>query len=261
MYLSAERVALVNQTIRTTFEQTCVAWQAIPHWDTGDPGQTQVANEGAVPFVNIQSPTVPLTLTLAELIAPTPDAVLTKITNGVVSLAAQVDDFVFPQLRNNATGVVNLPALTPVELVNGLITARAGVENAGFRAPTGLFTDLTTFQIFHQLTVSYVSAKEPLLDAGNTNSLHRINQLGPAPAVPPNHHIRAILLGRRQRIAPGKACEASPGEEPVDLAVSIPPSFELVGETTLNNIIKINLRIRYAVRPKTSGGLAIITSP
>lgn len=37
MYLSAERLAVANRAVRETFEQTSVAWQAIPHWDTGDP--------------------------------------------------------------------------------------------------------------------------------------------------------------------------------------------------------------------------------
>ena len=45
MYLSAERLALANQEIQETFEQTCVTWQAIPHWDTGDPSQTFVRND------------------------------------------------------------------------------------------------------------------------------------------------------------------------------------------------------------------------
>src|SRR5262245_29328184 len=34
MYLSAERIAAANRAIQETFEQTSVAWQAIPHWDT-----------------------------------------------------------------------------------------------------------------------------------------------------------------------------------------------------------------------------------
>ena len=45
MYLSADRLALANQTALETFEQCSIAWQAIPHWDTGDPGQTQVRND------------------------------------------------------------------------------------------------------------------------------------------------------------------------------------------------------------------------
>ena len=39
-----------------------------------------------------------------------------------------------------------------------------------------------------------------------------------------------ILLGRRQRIAQAAPC-GGPGEEPVDLAVSVPPSLEVIGET------------------------------
>ena len=43
MYFSAERLALANKAVTETFEQSSIAWQAIPHWDTGDPGQTQVS--------------------------------------------------------------------------------------------------------------------------------------------------------------------------------------------------------------------------
>ena len=57
------------------------------------------------------------------------------------------------------------------------------------------------------------------------------------------------LLGRRQRIAHGGAAEASPGEEPVDLAVSVPPSLEVVGEHRDNNI-ELAVRISFATRIK-----------
>ena len=43
MYLSAERIAVANKAVQDTFEQSSVAWQAIPHWDTGDPAQTKFA--------------------------------------------------------------------------------------------------------------------------------------------------------------------------------------------------------------------------
>jgi hypothetical protein len=36
--LSAERIAIANRAIEQTFAQASVVWQAIPHWDTGDPG-------------------------------------------------------------------------------------------------------------------------------------------------------------------------------------------------------------------------------
>ena len=44
MYFSAEHLALANQALRETFGQCSIAWQAIPHWDTGDPGQISVEN-------------------------------------------------------------------------------------------------------------------------------------------------------------------------------------------------------------------------
>ena len=47
MYLNAERIAIANKAIHDTFEQTSVAWQAIPHWDTGDPAQTKVRSDSA----------------------------------------------------------------------------------------------------------------------------------------------------------------------------------------------------------------------
>ncbi len=43
MYLSAEQTAIANKAVTDTFEQSSIAWQAIPHWNTGDPGQIQGA--------------------------------------------------------------------------------------------------------------------------------------------------------------------------------------------------------------------------
>ncbi len=45
MYLNAERIAVANKAIQDTFEQSSVAWQAIPHWDTGDRGQLRVRSD------------------------------------------------------------------------------------------------------------------------------------------------------------------------------------------------------------------------
>ena len=44
------------------------------------------------------------------------------------------------------------------------------------------------------------------------------------------------MLGRRQLIAHGAAPDASPGEEPVDLAVSVLPSLEVIGEQRRPNV-------------------------
>ena len=47
MYLSAERIAVLDKAVQDTFEQSSVAWQAIPHWDTGDRGQLRVRSDYA----------------------------------------------------------------------------------------------------------------------------------------------------------------------------------------------------------------------
>ena len=65
----------------------------------------------------------------------------------------------------------------------------------------------------------------------NINSLERVDILEQ-----PFVDTRGYLLGRRQRIAHGGAAEASPGEEALDLAVSVPPSLEVVGDTPANAI-------------------------
>jgi hypothetical protein len=106
MYLSAERMALASQTVQETFEQTCVAWQAIPHWDTGDPGQTVVRaddidNPTAAALV-LDPVNVAFTVTLAQVISPTPDALLAVLMDKTVDLAKQVDDKVLPYVRSKA---------------------------------------------------------------------------------------------------------------------------------------------------------------
>jgi hypothetical protein len=66
-----------------------------------------------------------------------------------------------------------------------------------------------------------------------------------------------VMAGRRQLIPYGAASEASPGEEPVDLAVSVLPSLEVVGET-VNSQIELSVRIRYALRIKDSKPLVFL---
>jgi hypothetical protein len=56
MYLGAERIAVANTAIKETFEQTSIAWQAIPHWDTGDPAQTKVRRDMAYAAPNDKGP-------------------------------------------------------------------------------------------------------------------------------------------------------------------------------------------------------------
>lgn len=259
MYLSAERLALANQAVRETFEQCSVAWQAIPHWDTGDPSQTMVPNDSlsAPANVALNLVAVDFTVTLAQTIAPMPDEVLELVIANTVKLAATVDAAVFPALLTATTPTVHIPWLpTTQQLLAGLIEARGKVEDGGYRAPSCLVTDTLGLQYLAGTTItSGYSGTDVLLPPANINSLHRVNTL--APAADPD--VRGWLLGRRQRIAHGGAAGASPGEEAVDLAVSIPPSLEVVGDTA--NDVDLRVRISYVTRVKDQNGLVVFRVP
>lgn len=255
MYLTAERLALANREIRDTFERTSIAWQAIPHWETGDPGQTRVPNANlTLPgFENILPQEEPFQLTLAQATAPVPDSALAVIISHTVKLAKKVDDDVLTKLYAANTPVAT--AVGAAALLNTLIGARATVENAGYRAPACLVTNLGGLEKLN-LLVSGTSMLQQFLDAANANSLHRAQRLDASG----DTNTRLLLIGRRQRIAPGSAAEAMPGGEPVDLAVSVGPSLEIVGETPTGTI-ELSVRIRYATRIKDPSGLASRRNP
>ena len=65
-----------------------------------------------------------------------------------------------------------------------------------------------------------------------------------------------ILLGRRQEIPHRGAGAASAGEEPVDIAVSVPPGLEVVGENAAGQI-EMAVRIRFATRVKDERGVVV----
>ena len=148
---------------------------------------------------------------------------------------------------------MKVPAPTPKDILNALIDARVEVEKAGYRAPSCLLTDTVGVKALSQLSPSGYSVLDSLLGAANVYSLHRIEPLPPPDA-------RGLLLGRRQRIANGGASEASPGEEPVDLAVSVSPSLEIVGDTS-TNAIKLNIRMTFATRVKEADGVVVFVAP
>jgi hypothetical protein len=261
MYLSAERIAVANKAIKETFEQTSIAWQAIPHWDTGDPAQTKVRRDIAYAAPNDKGPLgedpVPIEtlaidfyVTVAQATAPTPDSLLAAVIARTVYLAADVDGKVIDELRGKAQPG-DIPGPVPgasqnavnaaiAKLLNGLIDARAKVEDVGYRAPSCLLTNTVGLKALAQLDAGY-SELDPLLDAANVNSRYRVEQLAD------KDNGKMLLLGRRQRIAHGGAAAASPGEEPVDLAISSPPSLEVIGETKAGNI-ELAVRIRFALR-------------
>ncbi|OBC11591.1 hypothetical protein A5784_34330 [Mycobacterium sp. 852013-50091_SCH5140682] len=242
MYLSAERLAVADRAVRETFEQTSVAWQAIPHWDTGDPGQTWVRSDTIPPdFLEVVTVNKRFTVTLAQAGAPLPDPLLAVLMAKTVELAATIDAAVLAKLRAKESKSLKAAGATTQDLLDTLIDARAAVETAGYRAPSCLFTGTDGLKLLNHIE-SGEDIAEAVLKAGGVTTLYRVDGDG------------MIMLGRRQRIAQGAAATASPGEEPVDLAVAVAPSLELIGETA-GGAIELAVRIRYALRIKDPGGV------
>jgi hypothetical protein len=259
MYFSAEHLALANQALRETFGQCSIVWQAIPQWDTGDPGQISVDNgilgsgAGFLPLVPKQAK---FTLTVAEAIAPTPDALLTGAMAATEALAKTVDEDVLKKCfaAPPTTNQITIPTgPDPQQLQNELINARVDVENAGYRAPSCLVTNTVGFKELNQLANGYYNILQQTLTAATVNSLYRSEPLDAST----QSKARMVFIGRRRRIAQGAAAEASPGEEPVDLAVSLPPSLEVDGETNTGKI-QLSVRIRYATRITDATGLVAL---
>lgn len=263
MYLTAEQLAIANQAILETFEHTSVAWQAIPHWDTGDPGQSRIPAEDVnAPVAGVKvllSVSEGLDVTLALMTAPTLDSLLGKVVNATVALAKTVDEAVVPLLREGGKVDDPLDYSTADTILDDLIDARSRIENQGFRAPSCLITNTEGIKKLSQLNGGY-SILNSLLEAAHINSLHRVELLETPAQLVAGKPVRAILLGRRHRIAHAAATDASPGEEPVDLVVSVPPSLEVVGENG-DNKIALSIRIRYALRVKDNGGLVTLAKP
>jgi hypothetical protein len=238
MYLSSEQTAIANKAVTDTFEQSSIAWQAIPHWNTGDPGQFRVRSDNAA--------TPPVAAgALAPPILPGDSLELTPAS---VQLAASVDATVIGALL--AVNVLTLPTTWLLQdYLDALLAARAQLEAAGYRAPSCLLTDTTGLTALNQLQ-SGISDYQAVLDAANINSLYRFADIG-------GNSGKMVLLGRRQRIAHGAAASVMAGEEPVDLAVSLSPSLEIVGDTNNANI-EMAIRIRYAPRITDTGGVVNI---
>ncbi|TRW84745.1 hypothetical protein FK535_09635 [Mycolicibacterium sp. 018/SC-01/001] len=268
MYLSPQQMALADQAITETFQNCSIAWQAIPHWDTGDPGATKVRNDvvNAPSFIPIAAAEEAFQVTLVQTADPTSDALVNEIISATTALAAAFDDAVLDALASDAiSGVLFIG--TQQGLLDALIDARAHVEDNGFRAPSCLITNTAGLKLLSALTSGYPIV-DSLLGTAHVNSMHRTSKWnvdvpavkadGSAPKPPVQLPMPGmILLGRRQLIPHGGAYEASPGEEPVDLAVCVKPSLEILGETTQSQI-EMSVRIRYALRVKDRDALAVL---
>src|SRR4051812_8174179 len=129
MTLSAERLEIANRRIQQIFARSSIAWQVLPHWDTGDPAQVQVRNDQVFAFANVALAAlavglpipvagggpfgaaaiplvafnVPFQISYAQASAATPDALLAAVIPRTVQLAGQVDAAVLPALAEPAT--------------------------------------------------------------------------------------------------------------------------------------------------------------
>ena len=267
MYFSAEHLAVANQAIREAFGQCSIAWQAIPHWDTGDPGQINVDNGLLGSSANVL-PLLPqqaqCQLTVAEAIAPSPDPLVTGVLTATKTLAQLVDTDVLQKCFAAPTGANILTVATnpSVQLLQtAFINARVLLENAGYRAPTCLVTNTTGFIELNQLANNTYNILQQTLAAANINALYRFDPLDASASNAINSSkARMVLIGRRRRIAQGAAPEASAGEEPVDLAVSLLPSLEVDGEigSASGSTIQLTARTRYATRITDATGLVAL---
>lgn len=270
MYLTTEQLAIANQAVAETFEQTCIAWQAIPHWDTRDPGGSRVRNDVVnVPgFLNIDQEDAPFQVTLVQTTSQNLDSFIAEVNWAATQLARKVDNKVLASLSAKVmtTATFTFDAKSAKILMDNLIDARTAVEDAGYRAPSCVIANTKGLQVLSDPTGGYPIVNE-LLASAHVNSLHRASQLNQlmaevdastgAPTGDQKPGTVMLMLGRRQLIAHAGAPEASPGEEPVDLAIAVAPSLEVLGETT-NSMIEMAVRIRFALRVKDRGGLAAL---
>ena len=291
--LSAERIAIANRAICSTFERTSIVWQAVPHWDVGDPGRInvrtdavfQLAAVGAapppfptLPAAPLGGPAAPLQqadvqfqLTLAQATADAPDALLAAVIPRAAELAQQFDDAILPALAAPAAAAggggaaawyTALPAPVPLpaapnapDYLAALINAREVLEGCGYPAASCLIAGNRYFINLAQWVGSNV-ATEGLLVGANANSLYRtaaLNAVGGGPSL-------MLMIGRRQQIDQGGGATASAGEEAVDIAVSVLPSLEVVGEAA-GGLIDVAVRIRYLTRFKDERAVVVFHDP
>jgi hypothetical protein len=223
---------------------------------------------------------VKFTMTLAQATALTPDALLASVIPRTVTLAQDFDDAVLqnilepykaavlklankkdadwynPLLEALAQNVQppNDPGSTPGRILSQLIRGRQLLEDSGYRAPCCLISSTGHFKDLHQWVDGDVAAHK-LLAGVNANSLHRNTKLDVATVAGAQMNV-SLMIGRRQEFPGGCASGVSPGEEPVDLAISVPPSLEVIGENAQGNV-ELAIRIRFATRVKDQRGIVV----
>jgi hypothetical protein len=295
MSLSDATIHAANDAIRQVFETTSLAWRTIPHWVTGDPAQTFIRNDSwfafpppgpppppppvALPIGGAALPVtdraVPFLVTHAQATASTPDQVVAAATATAVNVVAAFDSdisaaLVTPGLAPNVgpphSEPVNPGAGGPFEDAGGLalpptaelIGAATTLQFAGYQQPRCVWAGFDYFDAFHRANGADLAlpASAQVL---NMSSLYWSTAYN---AFVDNGVARVIvaIIGRRQYIQPGRAFEAAPGPEPIDLAVSVPPSLEIVGEDGFGRI-QLAVRVKYALRFKDHRAVVVWHNP
>lgn len=296
--LSDAHIDAANRAILKVFETTSLAWRTIPHWLTGDPGRSAIRSDSwfsyqdppgpgigeplaegpyGGPAVAITDLSRRLNVTHAAATAATPDQVASAASAAAVALVREFDDAVAiglatPVVANGAAqgiapGVFQDEDGEPKVPSTDLLDARDQVETAGYLGSRSVWAGGDFFAAFHQTigTRLILGACAEVLQAG---SLYRWSP-NVDPAVisierdnkPVAYQIATtmVVIGRRQEIAPGRAFEAPAGQEPIDLAVAVAPSLELVGDNPAGDI-ELAVRIRYALRFKDHRAVVVWTT-
>jgi hypothetical protein len=217
----------------------------------------------------------PFTLTYAQAMDARADALLNNAIAHVTILARKFDQAVVtaletpafdagpPQNPNDFAWYLELanPAATN-DIRLALMTGRRLLEDSGYRASASLLASAAHFDDLYRLSASDELLAGPLLTAGNISSVDRV------PALDASQDTlrsgsgginRMLMIGRMQEIPPGGAGDATAGEEPVDLAVAVPPSLEVIGDDTASNV-QLAVRIAFATRVKDARGVVVFHS-
>src|SRR5206468_12243400 len=100
--------------------------------------------------LELKAETVRFAVTVAQAIAPSPDALLAAVISRAVQLATKVDDIVIDKLLKGAKEEVTSSTKVS-ELLGALIEARAKLEDLGYRAPSCLLTGTAGLKALNNL--------------------------------------------------------------------------------------------------------------
>ena len=265
-----------------------------PTLNTPTPGLGAGPYGGAPIQINGDA-TKEVNVTLAEAISTNADQVVSAASAMAVEVVKKFDQDVAAKLADPALNLVNAGTYAPPTPVSyhasvpisvfgpppppappapvvptvELLGARSTIENAGYRGTRSVWAGAGYFNAFHQALGSrlilpactsslqmssiYRWEQPPAPD----DTLDALDPDDPTVKKPTSIESTMIIIGRRQEIAPGRAFEAAAAPEPIDLAVSVAPSLEIIGDNSPNREINLAVRIRYALRFKDNRAVVV----